>query len=195
MNKQMSTGLIIGLGITAVILFIIFITVGWFIGTFNTLVQATQDINNQWSNVKTEYQRRADLFYNMVEVTQSYAKFEKDTMTAVTQARGGNFQGTKEDQMKEMSKLDATFSRLLVTFEAYPNLKANEQYTKLMDQIQQTENRVQIARTDYNALIRNYNSYINKFPTRLLVSMYGYKEQKYFENEKATDSAPKIVMD
>jgi LemA protein len=192
--KQISTGLVVTLGIIGIIIFILLLTVGWFIGTFNTLVKATQDINNQWSNIETEYQRRADLFYNMVEITKSYANFEKDTLTAVTQARSGAFANTKEEQMKQMNNLDSAFARLLAVFEQYPQLKANEQYTKLMNQVQVTEDRIQIARTDYNSLIRDYNTYVQKFPTRMLAQMYGYSDQKYFDSEKGTEYAPKLDM-
>lgn len=191
---NLSTGLLITLTIIGFFFFILLISVSWVWGTYNTFVVAKQDMANQWSNVQTEYQRRADLFYNMVEITKSYASFEKDTMEKVIQARAGAFKGTKEEQIQQMNELDSVFSRLLLVMEQYPNLKAIEQYNKLSEEVQRTENRVQIARSDYNALVRSYNILVTKFPNRILSGAFGYTEEDYFENNYKTTDAPALDM-
>ena len=195
MKKEMSNKMLISLSFLAVVVFISLLTISWIWGGYNTFIVAKQDIDNQWSNIKTEYQRRADLFYNLVEVTKSYASFEKDTMQKVIEARSGAFKGTKEEQMQQMNSLDSVFSRLLLVMEQYPNLKAIEQYNKLFEEVQRTENRVQIARTDYNALIRSYNILISKFPRNILSGAFGYSQETYFENSVGTDEAPKLKME
>lgn len=188
MKKEISNKLIIGISIVAVFLFILMITIGWFVGTFNTLVTAEQDILTQWSNVKTEYQRRADLFYNLVEVTKSYRNYEQETLTMVVDARSGTFGNNIDDEMQTMNELDGVFARMALLVEAYPELKANEQHNRLMDEITTTEDRIQIARSDYNGLVRSYNIYVSRFPTRILAGMYGYEKEQLFQNQRGTDS-------
>lgn len=193
-KDQISTGLIIFLSIVAVLIFSVMVIGGWVWGSYNTFVVAKQDINTQWSNVKTEYQRRADLFYNMVEVTKGYGQFEKDTMTQVIQARTGKFDGTKQQQMQQLNELDSTIQKLMLVWEQYPNLKAIEQYNKLSEEMQRTENRIQIARTDYNTLVRSYNILVMTFPKNMLANTFGFKEEQFFENEYDTTSSPKVDM-
>lgn len=193
-EKEISTGLVVTLSIIAVIVFTILITVGWWIGTYNKFVIANQDMKTQWGNVKTEYQRRGDLIYNMAEIAQSYAKFEKSTMVEVTKARGGNFGTTQKDEMKNMASFDSALSRLLVTFEQYPQLKAIEQYNKLTEELQRTENRVQIARSDYNSVVRSYNILIQRFPANILSGIYGYKEADLFDSQPETEDGVKLNM-
>lgn len=189
--EVVSAILIIGV---AVFLLIILGLAGWLIGLYNTFVTAVQDIKNQWSNVKTEYQRRADLFMNLVESVKAYTKFEKETLTQVIQARSGNFGKTQAEEMKKLKGLDGVFGRLMVVFERYPKLKAGEQYKDLMNEIRITEDRINIARTDYNSLVRDYNVLIKMFPNNKLAQMFGYTESVFFENEKGTEKAPKIDM-
>src|SRR3990167_1166680 len=105
-KKEMSKGLVFALGALVVLLFLILWIGGWVWGSYNLFITARQDIETQFSNIKTEYQRRADLFYNMAEIATGYADFEQETLTAVTQARGGNFQGTKGEQIQQLNALD-----------------------------------------------------------------------------------------
>jgi len=194
-DNKVSTPFIVFITILAVVIFTVMLTVSWVWGTYNTFVIAKFDIATQWSNVKTEYQRRADLIYNMVEITQSYAKFEKETMTEVVKARGGNFGSTKKEEMKSMTELDTAISRLLLVWEQYPNLKAIEQYNKLTEELQRTENRVQIARSDYNSVVRSYNILISKFPNSILAGAFNYREEDFFENKPRTEEGLKIEME
>jgi len=193
-EQEFSTSIVVTLVVFAVIFVIVITSVSWVIGKYITFVIARQDINNQWSNVKTEYQRRADLIGNMAEVATTYSSFEKDTMVLVTQARNINFAGTKSEEMTQMNGIDSAISRLLVVFEKYPELKSIEQYNRLSAELQRTENRVQIARTDYNSLVRSYNILIDKFPNSILAGWFGYSEESFFESQPGTEQAPKLNL-
>ena len=194
MAKEIRMGIVVLISVFVVLAFITLSTIGWVVGSYNTFIVAKQDLKTQWSNVLTEYQRRADLFYNLVQVTKSYKNFEEETMTKVIRARSGSFTGDTQKDMQNLNELDSVFSRMLLVWEQYPNLKAIEQYNKLSEEIQRTENRVQIARSDYNSLIRSYNILISKFPKSILANSWGYKQEIFFENKQDTDDAPKIEV-
>ena len=181
--------------ITAVIVFLLFLVLGYGIGTYNALTSGKVDIDTQFSNIKTEYQRRADMFMNLVEATKSYKKFEKETMIAVTEARQGNFGSTRADQVKKMSQLEGIFSKLFAVAESYPNLKSNEQHNKLMEEIRITEDRVNIARTDFNEECREYNETLKVFPSNVVANMFAFKEVAYFQNEAGTEKAVRINLE
>jgi LemA protein len=180
----------------AVLIFIVLGSVGYIFGTFNRFINGRINIKAQWSNIKTEYQRRADLFYNLAEAVKSYAKFEKDTLTQVIQARGGNLGNSFKEQSNKMNKLDSGIgnflSRLLVVQERYPKLKANKEYSKLMDEVRITEDRINVGRTDYNELVRQYNFMIQSFPTNILAHMFHFNNEEFFEND--TESNKPIRM-
>jgi LemA protein len=191
---------IILVAIFAIFAFIIFVVGGWMIGTYNLFINGKQNIKTQWSNILTEYQRRADLFYNLAQAVKSYAKFEHNTLMHVTQARGGNFGKTKADQVKAMGKLDDSFanimSRLLVVFERYPKLKAIEQYHDFTKEVRITEDRVNIARTDYNGVVKEYNNNVLTFPNKILAGWWNFGEEKFFLNERAfTEKDIKMDLD
>lgn len=179
---------IILVAILAVVVFIIFVVGGWMIGTYNLFINGKQNIKTQWSNILAEYQRRADLFYNLAQAVKSYAKFEHNTLMHVTEARGGNFGKTKMEQVKTMGKLDDAFanmlSRLLVVFERYPKLKAIEQYHDFSKEVRITEDRVNIARTDYNGVVKEYNNNVLTFPNKILANWWNFTEEKFFLNER-----------
>ena len=179
---------IIVVAILAVIAFIVFVIGGWIWGTYNLFINARQNIKTQWSNILTEYQRRADLFWNLAQAVKTYSKFEHNTLMHVTQARGGNFGKTKADQVKTMGKLDDAFtsmlSRLMVVVEKYPKLKAIEQYHDFTKEVRITEDRVNVARTDYNGVVREYNNDVLMFPNKILAKWWNFQEEKFFVNEK-----------
>lgn len=179
------------------LLFLCMILAGWVISGYNHLVNGRVNISTQWSNIKTEYQRRADMFYNLVQTVKSHKKFEKETLTAVVQARSGAFigNGPKATQAKKMKELDSFFARLLAVFEAYPNLKSYEQHNKLMDEVRITEDRINVARTDYNDVVRTYNIYVKSFPSNIIAKMFAYKAEEFYLNEEQTNTAPKIQLD
>jgi len=198
-ENEMSKTTVVVLTIVAVLLFTLMVTGSWIWGSYNTFIVSQQDLETQFSNIKTEYQRRADLFINLVEIASSYASFEKGTLIEVTQARASATQiklddvsGTKVQQLQQLETLDTSLARLLVTFEKYPELKAIEQFNQVLQEVQRTENRVQIARSDYNSLVRSYNILVSKFPKNILAGMWGYDKEQFFENEPVSDTAPKL---
>ena len=178
----------------AVVFFVCLCSVGWTIGSYNTFRIGQQDIKTQWSNIETEYQRRSDLFCNLVESVKSYKIFEKTTLVDVISARSGNFGRTKMEQMSKMKGLDGMFQKLLLLVERYPKLKANEQHNKLMDEIRITEDRINVARTDYNEIVGDYNKLVMTFPKNIVAGMFRFKTEEFFENEASTTSAPKINL-
>lgn len=184
----------------ALIAFIIFVVGGWMIGTYNLFVNGKQNIKTQWSNILAEYQRRADLFYNLAQAVKSYAKFEHNTLMHVTQARGGNFGKTKADQLKKMEQLDDAFSsmmsRLLVVFERYPKLEAIQQYHDYTKEVRITEDRINIARTDYNGVVKEYNNNVLTFPNKILAQWWKFAEEKFFLTERVlTEKDVKMDLD
>lgn len=180
--------------IVGIIVFLLLVAIGSLIGIYNTIIIAVQDIRNQWSNILTEYQRRADLFMNLVESVKAYTKFEKGTLVEVTKARSGNFGESKDAQMKNLHKLDSIFAGMKINIEKYPDLKAGRLYSQLMEDVKETEDRINIARTDYNALVRDYNIYIKRFPTSIFATMFKYFDEKYYEAEKGVEKAPKMDL-
>jgi len=184
------------IGIIALFLFLVLVVGGWIIGAYNRFVALKQSIKTQWSNIKTEYQRRFDLFMNLVETVKSYKKHEKGTLIDVIKMRKAvNFVGDKKKQLKNMNFLDDMFSKLAVVVEQYPNLKANEQHNKLIEEIRITEDRINVARTDYNDIVRIYNTTIATFPTSIVANIFRFIEEKFYINEEKTDKAPTVKLD
>lgn len=187
--------LAIVLGFLALLTFGIIIIAGWGIGIYNYLQAGKQNIKTQWSNIKTEYQRRFDLFMNLVETVKSFKKHEKSTLTDVVKARSMlNFSGSKSEQLKNMGMLDKFFSKLSVLFERYPQLKANEQHNQLMEEMRITEDRINVARTDYNDIVREFNIATKVFPSSIIARMFRFAEEKFYINEESTNKAPKIDL-
>lgn len=182
------------LGSIIAIILLIIISISWAIGIYNTLIKGKQDIANQWSNIKTEYQRRADLLMNLVESVKSYKNHEKSTLTAVIQARAGKWGNTRNLDEKQMKGLDKLFNKMLMTFEAYPNLKANEQHNDLIEELKTTENRINISRTEYNSIVNEYNTIVKMFPTSIISNMFGFTPETFYINEEASNKAPKINL-
>ena len=180
--------------ILAVILAIILAFIGWIWGGYNTLVAGVQNIKTMFSNMKTEYQRRADLFYNLAEAVKSYAKFEKNTLTEVIAMRNGNFGKNSKEAMSKMKGLDGLMSKLMLVVERYPKLRATEQYQSLMKETRITEDRINIVRTEYNDTVRDYNLFVVSFPSNVIAGMFKFKEEDYFESEPDTDKAPKMDL-
>lgn len=179
----------------AALIFMAIVIAGWLIGKYNTFRGGQQDIKTQFSNIKTEYQRRADLFMNLVESVKSYKKFEKTTLVEVIQARSGNLGKSTPESMKKMKSLDGVFSKLLAVFEQYPKLQANEQHNALMNEIRITEDRINVGRTEYNEIVGDYNKLVTMFPSNLVAGMFKFPEVEFFENEASTTTAPKITLD
>lgn len=183
--------------IVAVFIFFSLLSVGWSISTYNNFVGLKQDISTQWSNIKTEYQRRLDLFYNLTQSVKSYKTHEKSTFNEVIKMRSLGLSGpNKVSEMKKLKGLDNLFARLLAVAENYPILKAGEQHNKLMDEIRFTEDRVNVARTSYNDIVRSYNTQVKVFPSNLIAGIFKFKMEIYYEaEEEASNKSPKINLE
>ena len=179
---------------------VIFIIYSWVKGINNTAVSFEQNINEAWGNVNTSYQRRNDLIGNLVNTVKGAADFEKSTLTAVIQARAKATAITVDptnvtpEQLaafnSAQSGVSSSLSRLLVSVEAYPDLKANKSFEKLQDELASTENQILTARTRFNDAVKPYNIHIKTFPNSLFAGLFGFKEKAYFQ---AVEGAEKPI--
>lgn len=196
-------GLIIGLSIAGVILLAIFMLIMWGVGVYNNMVTLNESVTKSWGQVENQYQRRADLIPNLVNTVKGYADFEKQVLTDVIEARAkvSQFNITPEvlndpaafQKFQSLQgELSGALSRLLVTVENYPNLKANEGFLNLQAQLEGTENRITVERKNFNESVQTYNTTIKKFPASFLAGMYGFNEKQYFTSLPGSENAPKV---
>ena len=174
----------------------------WASGIYNNAVRYEQDIKESWGNVQTSYQRRNDLIGNLVNTVKGAADFEKSTLTAVIEARAKATAVTIDpknitpEQLtafnSAQSGVSSSLSKLLVSVEQYPVLKANENFLKLHDELASTENQILTARTRFNESVKPYNNNINTFPRNILAGMYGLKEKPYFEAAVGADKPVEV---
>lgn len=194
----------IGLGCLAVLVVVVVIVGISFAGTYNKLVTFGQEVDKQWAQVENQYQRRYDLVPNLVATVQGAAQFEKSTLEAVTQARAsvGRAQitpgaaPTDPAQLAQYEQAQAALGgalqRLLLVVEKYPELKANANFRDLQAQLEGTENRIAVARMDYNKAAQDYNTARLRFPTNLIAGMLGFKEKAYFKATSGAERAPAV---
>lgn len=170
--------------------------------TYNSAISKDEGVKAAWSQVENQYQRRADLIPNLVNTVKGYADFEKSTLEAVIQARASATQVkvdpnqlTPENiQRFEQAQqgLSGALGRLLVVSENYPDLKANQNFMDLQKQLEGTENRISVERKNFNTSVQDYNSYIRRFPTNLLVGMFGFSPKGYFQSQAGAERAPEV---
>lgn len=163
----------------------------WVKGINNTAVTLNQNIEESWGNVQTSYQRRNDLIGNLVNTVKGYAEHEKSTLTAVIEARAKATSVTVDpanitpEQLaafnSAQSGVSSSLSRLLVSVEQYPNLKADQSFLKLQDELASTENQILTARTRFNEAVKPYNTHISTFPNSIFAGMFGFQKKTYFE--------------
>lgn len=169
---------------------------------YNSMVRLNQEVETSWSNVETQYQRRSDLIPNLVETVKGYASHESNTLQAVTEARAkaGSINITA-DQLDEetlrqftqaQSQLSGALKSLLAVSEAYPDLKANENFLKFQDEYAGTENRIQLARRDFNEVAKQYNTEISLFPNNIFASFFGFRTKPYFSAAEGAEQAPAV---
>ncbi len=188
--------------VVGVIVLIVIIFYSFFAGRYNTMVELQEDIPKQWAQVETQYQRRADLIPNLVNTVKGYANFEQETLTKVIEARSKatsvtidptNITPQALQQFQEAQNgLSSALSRLLVTVEKYPDLKANQNFLDLQAQLEGTENRIAVARTRFNESVQPYNVYIKRFPNNILAGFYGFESKGYFEAARGAENAPTV---
>ena len=185
-----------------IILAVILVLGGCGCGQYNSLVQQDEVVKNAWNNVQSDYQRRADLIPNLVNTVKGEANFEQSTLTQVIQARASATQmkvdpadltPEKLQQFQQaQGQLSQALGRLLVVSEQYPNLRANDAFRGLQAQLEGTENRIKVARNDYNAAVQTYNVQVRKFPTNLFAGMMGFKPKTGFTAEVGSERAPEV---
>lgn len=182
-----------------VILAIVAVLVIWFISAQNSLVSLEEEVRLQYAQVESQLQRRSDLIPNLVETVKGYASHEEEVFTQIADARsklaGSIKSGDIESIDEANNELDSALSRLLVITENYPELQANENFTALQDELAGTENRINIARENYNDTVAKYNKAIKMFPTSIIASMSGYEAADYFEADEDAKDAPVVSFD
>ena len=188
--KKLSAGKI---ALIAVLLVLVVLVVSVFSG-YISLVTMRENVTGQQANIQTQLQRRNDLIPNLVNTVKGYAAHEKEVFDAVSDARA-RLAGAGGD-MQELADADAAMqsalSRLLMVVENYPDLKANTQYTALMDELAGTENRIAVARKDYNDAVQSYNRKLRTFPTVLYAGMLGFSQADYFEAAEGAETPPTV---
>ena len=180
------------------LLVVVFLIGSWFISTRNNLVTLEEEVQLQISNVGTMLQRRSDLIPNYVETVKGYTNHEQlfvDIAEARSKLAGTISKGDIEGMQEANSSLDSALSRLLMITENYPELKASEHFTALQDELAGTENRIAIARQNYNDVVRKYNTTLKRFPTSIIANMSGFEPADYFEVEESAKQAPTISFD
>lgn len=189
---------------TIIIIAVIAIIAIGAISAYNGLVKMDESVSTAWSNVENQYQRRSDLIPNLVNTVKGYATHEKETFQAVTEARSKATQMTiNADELtpekmleyqKAQSEVGAALSRLLAITEAYPDLKANENFKELQAQLEGTENRISVERKNFNEVARSYNTAVRTFPKTIIASMFGFEKRPYFEAEEGASKAPEVLF-
>lgn len=190
-----SLPLLIILGVLVLLLF-------WGCGQYNNLVQQDEVVKKSWNDVQSQYQRRADLIPNLVNTVKGEANFERGTLNDVinARARATSMQVNPENLTPEniekfqqaQTQLSGALSRLLVTVERYPNLRANDAFRNLQTQLEGTENRIAVARNDFNTTVQAYNTQVRRFPVNIFAGMMGFPPRQGFTADPGSQNAPKV---
>lgn len=193
--KGRNTLLLVVLGILVLLVFM-------GCGQYNTLVQQDENVKKVWNNVQSQYQRRADLIPNLVNTVKGEANFERGTLNDVINARAKatSMQINPDNLTPEnierfqaaQGELSGALSRLLVTVERYPTLRANDAFRNLQTQLEGTENRIAVARNDFNAAVQTYNTQVRKFPTVLIAGIMGFERKEGFTADPGSQNAPTV---
>lgn len=186
-----------GLIIIVAIIAVIVVIIASLVGTYNGLVEKRENVETASSAISTQLQRRADLIPNFVATVKGYSDYEQETYTAVTQARSAvaNADGAAE-QAEASEQLDRAISIWVnAVTEAYPDLKANTQYQALTDELAGTENRIAVARKDYNEVAKEYNTSVKKFPKNIFANLFGFDTYEYFEADSDAQNVPEVSFD
>jgi LemA protein len=185
-----------------VLLGIVFIAGMYMMNLNNNLVELDEKASAQWGNVQSAYQRRADLIPNIVNTAKGYAEFEQETLTMVIEARSkatavtidpSNITPAQLEQFQEVQgNLSSALARLLAVFERYPDLKANENFKELINELERTENRINVERNRYNEQLLPYNTKLKRFPASMFAGILGFDARPYFEAQEGSEQAPVV---
>ena len=194
-NMKKGLSLIVVLGVLAIIAL-------WVVNVYNSLVELEENVENAWSQVENQYQRRADLVPNLVNTVKGYAKHEQETFTQTMEARAKATQITIDpsnvtpqqlaDFQAAQGELSQALGRLLAVSERYPELKADKSFLNLQSQLEGTENRCTVARQQFNDTAKQYNLRVRRFPGNIIASMFGFEKKPYFEADEEAKKAPKV---
>jgi len=195
---KISKGWIILIAVVVVVI----ILFSWGKGTYNNLVSKEEGVNQQWANVENVYQRRSDLIPNLVNTVKGVADFEKSTLTDVIEARAKatsvqiNPKNLDEASMQQFQQsqdnLSSALARLMVVVEAYPQLKATQNFSELQAQLEGTENRITVERMKFNEIAQAYNTYRRSFPSNIFAGIFGFGEKPYFKAVQGAEKAPQV---
>ncbi|NOZ55798.1 MAG: LemA family protein [Calditrichaeota bacterium] len=200
----MSKGMKIFVGVLVVLLILVLGVLISIKNTYNKLVTLDEQVKTQWAQVQNQLQRRMDLIPNLVETVKGYAAHERETLEAVVQARANatrpqvnadellNNPQAMQQYLQAQNNLSQALGRLLLVVERYPELKANENFIRLQDELAGTENRIAVERRRYNEAVRAYNQYIRRFPTVIIANMLGFRPKPYFEAPAQAQQAPRV---
>lgn len=187
---------------TIILLVVLGIVLIWAVTSYNGLVKADENVSTAWSNVENQYQRRADLIPNLVNTVKGYASHEKETLDAVVAARSRATQMVVDTEdltpeklqqyQKAQGEVGVALGRLLAITEAYPELKANQNFLELQAQLEGTENRISVERRNFNDAARRFNTSIRTFPRNLIAGMCGFEKRPYFEAEESAAKTPEV---
>ena len=190
------TGLFVLLGVVILLLF-------WGCGAYNGLVGVDQEVKSKWGDVETNYQRRTDLYNSVIKTISASANFEKSVLTDVVNARAKatsinvdiNDPKSLEAYQQAQAGLQSSFSKLLAVVENYPDIKTTKAFQDFQAQIEGTENRINVARKDYNAAVQSYNLKVKTFPNNIFAGMFGYHEKPFYKSDPGSEKAPDMNFD
>ena len=187
-----------------IILAVVAILVIWAVSVYNGLVTMDENVTGKWANVETQYQRRADLIPNLVNTVKGYATHEKETLEGVVAARSQATQIKVDaedltpeklaEYQKAQGAVTSALGKLLAITENYPDLKANQNFLELQAQLEGPENRIAVARKDFNAAAQQYNVSVRRFPANLVARMFGFGQKPYFESAEGAAAAPQVTF-
>jgi LemA protein len=193
MKRGTKITLIVAAIVVAILLIVGLGFFSYIVGTYNSLVKKDEGVKTAWAQVENQLQRRMDLIPNYVETVKGYAKHEREVFIEVTEARAkvaGSV--TPSQQIEANNELTAALSRLLLVVERYPDLKANQNFIRLQDELAGTENRIAVERMRYNEAVRDYNVYIRRFPNNILAGIFGFGRATLFEAPEEAAKPPKV---
>ncbi|HOM99131.1 MAG TPA: LemA family protein [Acidobacteriota bacterium] len=187
MTKKVVLGLLIAIVLVLLVVIVVFV------GTYNRLVTMEESVDGAWAQVETVLQRRYDLIPNLVNTVKGFAQQELQVFTEVTRLRSQWGEArTVEEKTAAAGQLEGALSRLMLVVERYPELKSNQNFLALQDELAGTENRIAVERRRYNEVVRAYNTAIRRFPTNIVASLFGFASKPYFEAEEGASQAPQV---
>jgi len=176
-----------------IIIAIVFLLVVWYIGTYNSLIQLRNRKDDQFAQIDVQLKRRADLIPNVVETVKGYAKHESDTLEGVVEARNKYLTaGSVDDKVKASKDLTGALNKLFALTEAYPDLKANENFILLQADLKECEDKIAMSRQFYNDIVLTYNNKVETIPSNIVANMAGFKKSEYFQIDEAEKEAPAV---